>query len=365
MAMASSALPPPPPGLHFDGVVRPEVDGAMAAYMIPPYLSNHASTIELLPDGTLTAAWFSGEAEEASGCAIVFATMRAGSGRWSPAATLSKRDKYSNQNPVLFYDSTTGILHLFHSQAPAQSGESASQIWHLQSTNGGRNWTKPAPFFVASGDFPRNRIIRRLDGTLLFPYYSQGEGHPNWSVMGVSAGKSVGDNTSWSAHTVRDSSDLVQPSVVRVGVVGAPENKTLTIFFRDRRHEHVYRATSSDEGITWSSPVATTLPNPNAGIEAYNLSDGQVVLAYNPQTDGRDPLAVALSADGGVTWPHTRNVQHGLSGTGSATLARPLGNEFSYPSIIQDGNGTIHMVYTYLRQTIKYKAFTVDWIKKS
>ena len=35
----------------------------MVAYMIPPYKSNHASTIEVLSDGTLVAAWFSGEGE--------------------------------------------------------------------------------------------------------------------------------------------------------------------------------------------------------------------------------------------------------------------------------------------------------------
>lgn len=102
--------------------------------MIPPYKSNHASTLEVLPDGTLAAAWFSGEEEEASGCAIVFATLPSGGQQWSKAATLSKRDKFSNQNPVLFYDNNTDVLHLFHSQAPAMSGEGQSAIWHLQSS---------------------------------------------------------------------------------------------------------------------------------------------------------------------------------------------------------------------------------------
>ena len=31
----------------FDGVVRETADGSAEAYMIPPYLSNHASTIEV------------------------------------------------------------------------------------------------------------------------------------------------------------------------------------------------------------------------------------------------------------------------------------------------------------------------------
>ena len=69
--------------------------------MIPPYKSNHASTIEVLPDGTLAAAWFSGAKEEASGCAIVFARLLPGARSWSTAATLSKRDKYSNQVRII------------------------------------------------------------------------------------------------------------------------------------------------------------------------------------------------------------------------------------------------------------------------
>jgi hypothetical protein len=83
---------------------------------------NHASTLEVLPDGSLVAAWFSGEKEEASGCAIVFAKLPAGTSTWSTAATLSKRDGFSNQNPVLFYDNTTSVLHLFHSQVSGGSG---------------------------------------------------------------------------------------------------------------------------------------------------------------------------------------------------------------------------------------------------
>lgn len=56
---------------EYDGVVRANADGSVEAYMIPPYKSNHASTIEVLPDGTLVAAWFSGAEEEANKCAIV------------------------------------------------------------------------------------------------------------------------------------------------------------------------------------------------------------------------------------------------------------------------------------------------------
>ena len=64
-------------------------------------------------------AWFSGEKEGASNCSIAIATLTANSNQWSPGRVVSWRVGYSNQNPVLFQDNTTGILHLFHSQQPA------------------------------------------------------------------------------------------------------------------------------------------------------------------------------------------------------------------------------------------------------
>lgn len=61
--------------------------------------------------------------------------------------------------------------------------------------------------------------------------------------------------------------------------------------------------------------------------------------------------------DGGKTWPHQRLVQHGDSNADSAK-----GTEFSYPSVLQTPDGMIHLMYTYDRETIKYKTFNVSWI---
>ena len=53
--------------------------------MIPVAHTSHASTIEILPDGSLAAAWFSGEHEEASDLAIVFSVLNGG--EWSKPQT--------------------------------------------------------------------------------------------------------------------------------------------------------------------------------------------------------------------------------------------------------------------------------------
>lgn len=38
---------------------------------------------------------------------------------------------------------------------------------------------------------------------------------------------------------------------------------------------------SQDEGLTWSVPTATVLPNNNAGIEAFQLASGSTLLLFN------------------------------------------------------------------------------------
>ncbi len=59
--------------------------------MIPPYQSNHASFLELLPSGDLVMAWFSGTAEGANNCSIVVARLPSGSDQWSKALLVSRR----------------------------------------------------------------------------------------------------------------------------------------------------------------------------------------------------------------------------------------------------------------------------------
>jgi predicted neuraminidase len=99
-------------------------------------------------------------------------------------------------------------------------------------------------------------------------------------------------------------------------------------------------ADSADRGVTWSELKATTLENPNSGIDAVGLADGRIVLVYNPSNSKRTPLSVAVSDDGS-NWRRFLDLE-----------TEP--GEYSYPAVIQAADGSLHVTYTWKRQRIRH-----------
>ena len=317
--------------------------------------------VEQTDSGRLHMAWFSGSHEGQDGVSIVHSSLSNSSGAigsvWSKATILSQRKGYSNQNAVVFSDDNASTLHVFHSQQGAGKGESAATVWHLQSpldaSGRATNFSRPNCVFNKPGSFDKNRLVPLLDGRWMLPLYEQG-GKPNYPSNGfLHAGQNPNDPASWSLGSYGAGCDnLVQPSVIRPRA-GVPR---LQAFFRDRRAENIYMATSEDDGATWGKCKATSLPNNNAGIHAWQMRSGRIALVYNPQTHGRDPIAISLSEDGGVSWKYTR------------VLERADGRqEFSYPTVREDKteDGILHVSYTYKREAIKYSRISEAWIMQA
>ena len=93
----------------------------------------------------------------------------------------------------------------------------------------------------------------------------------------------------------------------------------------------------------------TDVPNNQSGTDAVTLRDGRQVLIYNdfatlPGTNKgpRTPLSIAVSNDG-WHWQHLLTLEDS-----------PI-SQYSYPSIIQGSDGSLHVVYTWRRQRVAYK----------
>ena len=68
----------------------------------------HASTVEVLPDGTPVAAWFGGRHEKSPDVAIWF-SRRMG-GEWTPPVRVADVEGVPCWNPVLFCDGHRTLL---------------------------------------------------------------------------------------------------------------------------------------------------------------------------------------------------------------------------------------------------------------
>ena len=348
-----------------DGVVRPSyLNGAKEAYLPVILLTSHATNLLALPSGDLLCFWFSGPGEGRSGVSIVMSRLDHGSNRWTDPVLLSYRDGWSNQNPVPFR-APDGRLWLFHTSQKAGQGQTTAEVFSLTSDDQGHTWTPPKPLFVEAGSFDRQHLVV-FNHEWLFPlYHSASAGIINNAQSDSSLVKISDDGgMTWRNCDVPDSGGLVQMDIVDLS------EQSLIAFFRSRYADWIYRSSSAD-GCQWSTPVPSQLPNNNASIQVARLKDGHLVIAFNnaqasrtrgePRVAPRGILSVALSIDGGMTWPWVRDVQAGP--TPPAFLPAEL-LEYSYPSITQTPDGMIQLAFTFRLETIKYMTFDEQWIKQ-
>jgi predicted neuraminidase len=126
---------------------------------------------------------------------------------------------------------------------------------------------------------------------------------------------------------------LIQPTILKW-----PSGRT-QILCRSRQ-QAIYSSRMESDWKSWSPPKRTGLPNPNSAIDAVMLRDGRGLLVYNHTPNARSPMNVAVSKDG-ETWQ-------------AALVLEDQPGEYSYPAVIQSGDGLVHITYTWKRQRIKH-----------
>ena len=303
------------------GVVKTEF-----VYETAPFPQCHASTIEETRGG-LVAAWFGGTREKHPDVGIWFARQRGG--KWTTPVEVAngkRGDKrYPCWNPVLFHPKT-GPLMLFYKVGP-----SPSTWWGevLTSTDDGKTWSKSRRLPKGILGPVKNKPIQFAEGTLLSGSSTE---HAGWRVHFE---RSTDGGKTWTlVGPINDGKrfGVIQPTILRHG-------KRLQALFRSRQRK-IVESWSDDGGKTWSELKATSLPNPNSGIDAVTLKDGRHLLVYNHTTRGRGTLNVAVSKDG-KTWK-------------AAVRLENERGEFSYPAVIQTSDGNVHITYTWQRRRVKH-----------
>jgi predicted neuraminidase len=114
---------------------------------------------------------------------------------------------------------------------------------------------------------------------------------------------------------------------------------------------------TSDAGAHWTAPEKTVLPNPNSAVGGVLLAGGPLVLAFNNAEQNREELSLALSNDFGSSWRIARQLE------GASLPPHAPVPEYSYPWIMQDRAGDVHVLYTWGRSRIKHVVFNRAWLE--
>lgn len=367
----------------------------LQAYLPSATVQSHASNLLALDNGDLLCVWFGGTQEGIPDISIYASRLSKGSTTWSAPQRVSDDATRSEQNPLLFV-APDGKLWLLYT-AQLSGHQNTAIVRRRISADGGLTWGPIDTLFDAQGTFVRQPVIVADDGAWLCPIFlCRTEPGERWSGNNdISAVlRSTDSGASWTRHDVPNSVGCVHMNIHRL------HDGTLLALYRSRWADHIYASRSRD-GIDWSEPEALDLPNNNSSIQFIVLANGHLALVFNassaaqstqrraslyddiedsePQGElvtqaasskgtafwgaPRAPMTLAISTDGGRSWPQQRNLDIGDGYCMTNNSTDKLNREFSYPSIVQSADGKLHISYTYFRQCIKYVSVSEAWVQ--
>lgn len=315
------------------GTAQPGLVKSEFIFGLAPFRSCHASTIVETNSGRLIAAWFGGTKEGHADVGVWLS--RQVNGRWTAPVEVANGLQDDGKripcwNPVLFQPKH-GPLMLFYKVGP-----SPGSWWGLLRTSDdeGRTWSTERRLPDGILGPIKNKPVQLANGVILCPTSSEDKGwrvHFEYSLDG---------GHTWTATSpVNDGKKIaaIQPSILLHGNRLQGVGRT--------KQGKVFEVWSEDGGKTWGPMSLMDLPNPNSGIDAVTLHNGQYLLVYNHTPFGRTPLNVAVSRDG-EQWQKTLVMEN-----------EP--GEYSYPAVIQTSDGLVHITYTWKRQRIKHVVLKV------
>ena len=309
--------------------------------IFPPgkLLSSHSPSIVELPDGALFVVWYA--ATSSGPNSVIWASRKpAGSDKWSDPWIVNQTPGYSNKNPVLYLGRDKRLWLIWANERRLFRSATIDTLRTKVSEDSGRTWGKDRKIDTPIGFLPRTHPVRLHDGTVLLPLYV------NWSTSSVVMA-SRDDGSTWGKYRCILLLFGIQPTII--------QRSDLSLFALTRTGmwpRFSWQAASYDLGRNWKGQKLSGIKNPGSSIEMVKLDSGNIVLAFNDSRTDRSGMSLALSYDGGRTWPSVRMIEN------------DPGHIHTYPSIAQDKNGLIHVVYSYdSRKSIAHFVADEEWIK--
>lgn len=189
-----------------------------------------------------------------------------------------------------------------------------------------------------------NRPLRMSNGEVLLPVYR--EVSPNGVGFLIS---SDGFKT-WQVHPQVEALWPGQGLALMASTVELQPGHLLA--YLRANGGRILQTRSFDYGRTWTPAVPTDIASPWARVALVKLASGNLVVAHNPSTSARTPLRLALSSDGGLTWPHEVLVETDVT------------SRYDYPYVLETSDGFVHLGYTHNnKQNMRHVVFTEEFIR--
>lgn len=357
----------------------------------------HSSSLAWIPDQKIMAAWYQGSGERtADDTRIMGSIGNPKSGAWGIPFILADTPDFPDCNPVVFTD-PQDRLHLFWIIVRANRWERSllmHRIAEKWDNEGKPIWTWQTPIILKPGEsfddqlksgfeeldrdesmwaefappytrllldaakipsnrqegwMPRNHPIILASGAWILPLYSDGF---NVSLMAISEN----EGATWKSSGAIVGWGPIQPTLAQ------RKDGSIKAWFRDSGDGpgRVQVSHSTDDGWTWYPSRDSEIPNPGSSMEVIELSEKKdaesenwFVMIYNQSDTQRNQMRLALSSDGGESWPEN--------------WSRSLGDQriLSYPSMIEGKDGRIHISYsekTDRGEAIGYESVDLNWI---
>jgi predicted neuraminidase/peroxiredoxin len=312
---------------------------------IPGMPAHHCSTLAEAANGDLLCLWYGGSYESAEDQVLFLARRRSGQRAWDEPEVLVRNPGQPPGNAVIFRDGADRLWVVWgrmESSRPLRRGAGWGQcrLFSRTSSDDGHTWSEDKEWPDSLGQLPRNVPVILKNGSLILGLTGHigGQHDDSGSFFVI---------TNDNGATWERSGGI--PGGSQPTLIERADGSLMALMRNDPR---LLQSESRDGGRTWSAPVPTGIPNPNAGVAMTKLASGSVLLVFNDTERGRTPLSVARSTDDGYTWEEPLKLE-----------SNP--GEYSYPCIIQTRDGLIHISYTFRRYGIMHVEMNEDWLTRT
>lgn len=355
---------------------------------------SHGSSIVALPNGDFLVTWFQGSGERnADDVRIMGARLEKGKTKWSKPFLMADTPGLPDCNPILFLNNKNKLFlvwiavqgnrwegSILRTRTTTNYNNSGAPEWEWQDNilikpgdefveeienkfsempELNHGWAEYAPLYDDMiKEASKNQVLRSIgwmtrikplilgSGRIILPLYSDGY---NLSICAISDD----DGESWRPSKPIVGRGPIQPALA------VRKNGDIVAYMRDSGDApaRVHKSISTDNGESWSYTEKTDIPN-EASIELFVLKDGRWAFLGNNLNDGRYQLVLMLSDDEGETWKWKEYIEKDN---------KQGGGSYSYPSLIQTGDGLVHITYSSrtgeTEKSIKHVVVNTDKIR--